>query len=78
MRRHARSVIIPEYSNSHETAQEANLFRTFSTLATSGSPDRRWGEVALATQVVMDACARSAREGRPVSLGSSANGEDGP
>lgn len=70
MRRRTRSVIVPEYSNSHETAQETNLFRTFSTLVISGSPDRRWGERALATQMVLDACVLSAKEGRPVSLAS--------
>jgi predicted dehydrogenase len=69
MQRRTRRVIVPEYSNSHETAQETGLFRTFSTLVTSGRPDRRWGEMALATQVVMDACVRSAREGCLVSVG---------
>jgi len=66
MRRRARRVAVPEYSNSHPTAQEANLFRTFSTLVTTRRLDPRWGEYALLTQVVMDACAQSAREGRPV------------
>jgi predicted dehydrogenase len=69
MQRRSRLVVVPEYSNSHPTAQEANLFRTFSTLVTTGRLDRRWGEIALATQLVMDACARSAKEGRPVALG---------
>ena len=31
--------------------------------------DPRWGEIALATQQVVDACAQSAKEGRPVALG---------
>jgi len=66
MQRRTRPVVVPEYSNSHPTAQEANLFRTFSTLVTTGRLDRRWGELALATQLVMDACAQSAKEGRPV------------
>jgi predicted dehydrogenase len=69
MQRRSRPVVVPEYSNSHPTAQEANLFRTFSTLVTTGRLDRRWGEIALATQRVMDACALSAKEGRPVDLG---------
>jgi predicted dehydrogenase len=68
MQRRSRSVVVPEYSNSHPTAQEANLFRTFSTLVTNGRLDRHWGEVALVTQVVMDACLQSAKEGRPVAL----------
>jgi predicted dehydrogenase len=75
MRRRTRPVIVPEYSNSHPTAQEASLFRTFSTLVTADRLDRRWGEIALATQVVMDACARSAKEGRPVALGVRGPGE---
>lgn len=72
MQRRTRRVVVPEYSNSHPTAQEANLFRTFSGLVTSGRRDPWWGEVALSTQQVMDACARSAREGRTVSLEPSA------
>ncbi|MCG6923849.1 MAG: Gfo/Idh/MocA family oxidoreductase [Acidobacteria bacterium] len=69
MQRRTRSVVVPEYSNSHPTAQEANLFRTFSSLVTSGRLDPHWGEIALATQRVMDACVESAKEGRPVGLG---------
>jgi predicted dehydrogenase len=68
MQRRTRQVVVPEYSNSHATAQEAGMFRTFSSLVTSGRRDPRWGEMALATQLVMDACARSAREGRPVAV----------
>jgi len=66
MQRRSRTVVVPEYSNSHPSAQEVGLFRTFSELATSGRPDPRWGEMALKTQMVIDACARSAREGKPV------------
>jgi predicted dehydrogenase len=68
MQRRTRVVTVPEYSNSHPTAQEAGLFRTFSTLVTTGRRDPSWGELALATQEVVDACLRSAKEGRPVSL----------
>ena len=60
---------MPEYSNSHPTAQETGLFRTFSTLVTTGRLDRSWGEIALATQQVVDACVESAGEGRAVELG---------
>ncbi|HEX9189896.1 MAG TPA: Gfo/Idh/MocA family oxidoreductase [Vicinamibacteria bacterium] len=66
MREHRLTVAVPEYSNSHPTAQEASLFRAFSEIVTSGRLDPRWGEMALKTQLVVDACARSAREGRPV------------
>jgi predicted dehydrogenase len=68
MQRRTRAVVVPEYGSRHPTAQEANLFRTFSALVTTGRLDRRWGEIALATQRVMDACVRSAKEGRPVAL----------
>ncbi len=68
MRRRTRSVVVPEYSNSHPTAQEANMFRTFSALVAEGRPDPHWGEVALRTQMVMDACLRSARSGRALAL----------
>jgi predicted dehydrogenase len=74
MQRRTRTVAVPEYSNSHGTAQEARMFRTFSTLVTTGRLERRWGEIALATQRVMDACAQSAREGRPVALGGQGRG----
>jgi predicted dehydrogenase len=66
MQRRSRAVIVPEYSNSHPSAQEVGLFRTFSDRALGGRPDPRWGEMALKTQMVVDACARSAREGKPV------------
>lgn len=68
MQRRTRQVVVPEYSNRHPTAQEACMFRTFSSLVASGRLDPRWGEMALATQLVMDACARSAREDRPVAV----------
>jgi len=67
MQRRTRRVVVPEYSNSHPTAQEAGMFRTFSSLVVAGRRDPRWGEMALGTQLVMEACARSAKEGRPVS-----------
>jgi predicted dehydrogenase len=68
MQRRSRTVVVPEYGNSHPTAQEVSLFRTFSDLVLGGRPDPRWGEMALKTQIVVDACARSAREGKPVAL----------
>ena len=68
MQRRTRQVVLPEYSNSRSTAQEANLFRTFSSLVITHRPDPRWGEFALRTQLVMDACRQSATEGRTVSV----------
>lgn len=69
MARHSRPHRVAEYSNSHETAQETNLFRTFGRLVLSGRPDPRWADIALQTQQVMDACLASARNGgQPVTL----------
>ena len=72
MRRGTRVVDVPEYSNRHPSAQEVNLFRDFSAVVTSGRLDPHWGEVALKTQIVVDACRQSAREGREVTLAADA------
>ena len=61
MEEHTRRVAVREYSNSHQNAQETRMFRTFAELALSGKPDARWGEMALRTQQVLDACLQSAR-----------------
>jgi predicted dehydrogenase len=71
MRRGSRTVVVPEHANSHPSAQETAMFRTFSSLVLEGRLDPQWGEIALRTQIVMDACLRSARRGRPVALGAS-------
>ena len=60
---------IHEYSNNAPDSQETKLFRRFAELALSGQPDPAWGEIALKTQLVLDACLRSARDGgRPVAV----------
>jgi predicted dehydrogenase len=70
MEEHRRRVAVREYSNAAPSAQEANMFRTFAELALSGKPDPFWGEIALKTQQVLDACLASARSGgRMVELG---------
>jgi predicted dehydrogenase len=61
MEEHTRRVAVPEYSNSAENSQEANMFRQFAELALSGKPDPYWGEIALKTQQVLDTCLQSAR-----------------
>ncbi len=49
--------------------QETNMIRNFSALVSSGKLDDSWGEIALKTQQVMDACVQSARDGgRPVAV----------
>jgi predicted dehydrogenase len=78
MQRRTRSVVVPEYSNSHPSAQEAGLVRTFSDLVRSGRLDPRWGDMALKTQVVMDACVRSAREGRATAIQAEGHPESPP
>jgi predicted dehydrogenase len=60
---HTRRFAVREHSNSDENAQETNMFRRFGELALSGQPDQSWGEMALKTQQVLDACLRSARSG---------------
>ena len=69
MQRRSRSVAVPEYASSHPSAQEAAMFRAFSTLVTTGRRDPHWGDIALKTQLVLDACRQSADEGREVTLG---------
>lgn len=61
MERHTQRHVTAEYSNSTPDAQETNLFRNFSAIALSGTPDPHWAEIALKTQRVMDACLQSAR-----------------
>jgi len=70
MEDHTRRVAVREYSNAAPSAQEANMFRKFAELALSGKPDSFWGEIALKTQQVLDACLQSARAGgRMIELG---------
>jgi predicted dehydrogenase len=61
MEEHTRRVAVREYSNSAESAQETAMFGHFAELALSGKPDPYWGEIALKTQQVLDACLDSAR-----------------
>lgn len=68
---HPKRFAVTEYSDGAPDAQETNMIRTFSGLALSGKVDPFWGDVALKTQVVMDACLASARNGgalTPVSM----------
>jgi predicted dehydrogenase len=60
---HPKRFAVTEYSDGTPDAQETNMIRTFSGLALSGKVDSWWGEVALKTQVVLDACLTSARQG---------------
>jgi predicted dehydrogenase len=63
MEDHRRRFAVHEYSNGTPDSQEANMFREFGRLVTSGQLEPRWGELALKTQRVLDACLDSARAG---------------
>jgi predicted dehydrogenase len=52
-----------EPSSNAPGAQEAEMFRTFSSLVLEGRVDPLWPEIALQTQLVVDACIASARIG---------------
>jgi predicted dehydrogenase len=67
--RHPRRFASAEHSHGHPDAQETNLFRRFGELALGGRPDPSWGQIALKTQQVIDACLFSARnDGATVTL----------
>ena len=52
---------VPEHSNSYPDSQETNLFRNFAAQVLSGALNEAWPDMALKTQVVMNACLQSAR-----------------
>jgi hypothetical protein len=65
----ARRLAIAEYSNSHASAQETNLFRNFAEQVRSGRLQEDWVSYAVTTQEVMEACLASARaDSKPVRL----------
>ena len=59
----AQRYSIHEYSNNACDSQESKLFRRFAELVLSGQPDPTWGQIALQTQKVVDACLQSAQQG---------------
>src|SRR5205085_3494742 len=62
MEDHTRRLAAHEYSNSAVNSQETNMIRTFARIATSRQLEPQWGDIALKTQQVVDACLRSAQE----------------
>jgi predicted dehydrogenase len=60
MEDHTRRVAVDEYSNSAPDSQETNMIRKFADIVLSGKTELFWGEIALKTQLVLDACLRSA------------------
>ena len=63
MESHPTRYAAAEASDGREDAQEANMARRFGELVLGGKPDPTWPDVALKTQLVLDACLRSARDG---------------
>jgi predicted dehydrogenase len=69
MEGHVRRFAAHETSNGTEDSQETNMIRAFSRIVTSGALEPEWGEQALRTQLVLDACLQSARaDGKPVAV----------
>ncbi len=69
MEAHTTRHAVREYSEGAPAAQEVNMLRTFSGIVLSGKLEPTWGEIALQTQLVMDACLRSAHDGgKPVNV----------
>jgi predicted dehydrogenase len=66
MEQHIQRHASRECSEGVPGAQEVNMIRTFSAIVLSGKIDPTWGEIALKTQQVLDACLQSAREGGKV------------
>jgi predicted dehydrogenase len=58
-----RTITTQEASHSNSSSQETKLFRKFADIVIQDSPDSYWPAVALKTQIVLDACFESARNG---------------
>ena len=56
MEGHWRRFAVPEYSDSHPTSQETNLFRNFTDQVRSGKLNESWFEMASKTQQVVYDC----------------------
>lgn len=61
---------VAEPSSNAPGSQESEMFRTFSKLVLEGTLDSHWPDIALQTQIVLDACLASARNGGlPITIG---------
>ncbi|MEQ1826474.1 MAG: gfo/Idh/MocA family oxidoreductase, partial [Pirellula sp.] len=54
MQEHTQRLRVHEYDSGFAPAQEINMIETFNTIVLSKQLDPRWGEMALATQRVLD------------------------
>jgi hypothetical protein len=69
MEPHRRRYSVAEYANSRAQAQETNMIRRFSANVLAEAIEPFWGEIALKTQHVLDACLQSSRaDGQRVPL----------
>jgi predicted dehydrogenase len=62
MQAHTRRHAVREYSEGAPGAQEVNMIHAFSELVVSRKLDPAWGDIAMKTQIVLDACLQSAHE----------------
>lgn len=63
MEDHTHRVAVAEYSDSHPSSQETKLFHKFSELVLSGKQEKHWPDIAYKTQLLMDTCLQSAKQG---------------
>ena len=63
MEERRRRIAVAEYSNSHPTSPETNLFRDFSSQVQTEKLNEAWPAMAFKTQQVMNACFESAGAG---------------
>ena len=69
MELHPLRFTVNEPSHGHAEAQETNMFRNFAAQVLSGQLNPSWPEIALKTQMAMEACLESARaDGKPVPI----------
>ena len=54
MQEHTERVRVQEYASSYSPAQEINMIEAFNKIVISGEVEPKWGEIAFATQQVMD------------------------
>ena len=63
MESHIKHFGVAEASDGGSDSQETNMVRQFANLVLTGNVDSNWGEIALKTQKVLNACLSSARRG---------------
>lgn len=67
--RHTRRLAVKEYAGGEPGAQEVTMLKRFSDIVLRREPEPHWPETALQTQLVLDACLKSAgQDGKPVAV----------